>query len=181
MTFSRASITRFFAAVFLFAACSVQAQSTWDNRTAQITGSNYSNVGFAHNGERFLMVTNTPSTYWCSAAGTSNWTSSFFQFPTTGVTGLSIAHGAGATVVAGGNNVLMRTTVANPVTADWTSQRPITRPNSTNPALYRVRYVNSQFVVGTLGYVDSTTPANGYSELITSSTGSNATWTSRKF
>jgi Immunoglobulin I-set domain len=156
------------------------AHDTWDNRTSLITGTGNSNVGFAHNGSRFLMVTSSPTTYWKSAAGTSNWTFSTFSFPTTGVTSLSIAHAGGATLVAGGNNVLMRTTVADPVTASWTSQRPVTRPNSTNPALNRVRYLNDRFLIGTNSYNDTTTVTNSYSELITS-TDAGLTWTSSKF
>ncbi|MEY4490105.1 MAG: hypothetical protein RIQ79_2613, partial [Verrucomicrobiota bacterium] len=163
-------------ALVIFATPALRAQSTWVDRTAQITGNN-NNTGFAYNGERFLMVTSSPVTYWRSAAGTSNWTSSTFQFPAT-TSGLSIASGGGATVVAGANNVLLRTTVANPVGADWTSQRPLTRTDSSNPTLYRARYINSQFVIGSAPFFGSS-GSNTYSEAITSPDG--LTWTSRKF
>jgi hypothetical protein len=165
--------------VFAATAIPALAQATWDNRTALITGGVNNNAGFAYNGSRFLMVTST-ATYWRSVAGTSNWTFSSFSFPTTSGS-LSIAHGAGATLVAGSNNVLMRTTAANPATADWVSQRPITRSNGTMPSLFRARHLNNQFVIGSAPYNDNENfNANSYSELITSIDGG-LTWTSRKF
>ncbi|MBC8012422.1 MAG: immunoglobulin domain-containing protein, partial [Burkholderiales bacterium] len=172
-----ASFVFFATALLVLTTPSLRAQSTWIDRTALITGGSNSNVGFAYNGERFIAVTSSPGTYWRSAAGTSNWSFSTFSFPAT-VNGLSIAHGGGATVVAASNNVLMRTTVANPVGADWTSQRPLTRPNASNPTLYRARFLNSQFIIGSAFYADNTTATNSYSEVITSSDG--LTWISNK-
>jgi hypothetical protein len=165
-------------AISAFGSASGLAQSTWDDRSSQITGGINTNSGIAYNGSRFLMVT-AGATYWRSAAGTSNWSFGTLPFPTTNVSGLSIAHGAGATVVAGSKNVLMRTTVADPVGADWTSQRPVSRPDSSTPSLYRARYLNGQFIIGTAVYTDGSVATNSYSEAITSTDG--ITWTSRKF
>ncbi len=170
------SISRLLATAVLLASSLAHAQTTWVDRTANLTGGNNINTGIAYNGSRFLMVTSSPSTYWSSAAGTANWSFSSFSFPAS-VNGLTITHGNGATLVAASNNVLMRTTASNPVGTDWTSQRPLTRPNASNPTLYRARFINSQFVVGTAFYAD--TDPLSYSEVITSSDG--LTWTPRKF
>jgi hypothetical protein len=116
----------FFAQSFVFIVTfallggSARGYDNWINRTSVISGAGNSNVGFAYNGSRFLMVTSSPSTYWKSVAGTSNWTFSSFSFPAT-TSGLSIAQDSGITLVAGAANVLMRTTVADPVTASWVS------------------------------------------------------------
>jgi hypothetical protein len=177
-------ITSFFAhslaliAALGFLSSNTKGHDTWTDRTSLISGAGNSNVGFAHNGSRFLMVTSSPTTYWKSVAGTSNWTFSSFSFPAT-TSGLSIAQNAGTTLVAGANNVLMRTTVADPVTASWVSQRPVTRPNASHPALFRVRYLNDRFLIGTNLYTDAVTPANGYTEVISSTDG--LTWSSHKF
>jgi hypothetical protein len=174
----------FFAQSFVFIVTfallggSARGYDNWINRTSVISGAGNSNVGFAYNGSRFLMVTSSPSTYWKSVAGTSNWTFSSFSFPAT-TSGLSIAQDSGITLVAGAANVLMRTTVADPVTASWVSQRPVTRPDGSHPALYRVRYLNGRFRIGTNSYNDITTPANSYTEVISSMDG--LTWTSHKF
>jgi Immunoglobulin I-set domain len=170
---------RLLATAALFASAPALAQTTWVDRTSLIISGNNNTTGIAYTGSRFLLVTTSGSgTYWRSAAGTSNWSFSSLPSRPTSYSSNGIASGNGVTVVTGVKNTLHTTSAADPVEADWTKQNPAVRTSGT-PDLYRVRYLNGLFVVGTANFLDSVTPANSYTEVLTSPDG--VTWTSRKF